>query len=370
MKFIANSQALHTELAFLAGVVNSKASTIPVLQNVLLESTGKTAIKLTGSDLDVTLTCEADAHVVKAGAILVPLSKLLAITKTLPKTADITLESLNTGGAKVTCERASFKLMAPARDQFPELPEIKEGGLEVPSDSFRAMIDSTIYAITEEESRYTLSGTKVEIDQTGMRMITTDGHRLAFTEIKEFSAKDKTEVLIPRKALGELAKISAAHEGSLRFVAEENHIYFQVGTRTLSSRLLSGQFPNYEIVIPKSNDQEVIASGSAIREAVRRVALMADDRSKAIRLEIKPGELRISASSAEHGEAVEAIPVEFEGEEITIGFNSKYLIDYYNLIDGDSSVKMAFKDGNSQVLLTPAAAGAMNTFGIIMPMRV
>ncbi|MGH9961966.1 MAG: hypothetical protein ACREBC_33360, partial [Pyrinomonadaceae bacterium] len=179
MKFIINAQTLQTELAFLSGVVANKSNTIPVLQNIIIASENTSSLKISGTDLDVSLSCQTEAAVSEPGTILVPLAKLLAITKTLPKTADMTFQSLENGGAKLTCERASFKLMAPEFEAFPEIQEPKEGAIEIPTDIFSNMIASTIYAITQEESRYTLSGAKVEIDESSMRMITTDGHRLA-----------------------------------------------------------------------------------------------------------------------------------------------------------------------------------------------
>jgi DNA polymerase-3 subunit beta len=232
------------------------------------------------------------------------------------------------------------------------------------------MIASTIYAITQEESRYTLSGAKVEIDESSMRMITTDGHRLAKSENKEITSKTTIDVLIPRKALAELAKICSAHEGTLRFTTDPNHIYFQVGSRSLSARLLSGQFPNYEMVIPKANDNSFATDVTAFREAVRRVSLMADGRSHAIRLDIKAGQLNFSASTPDDGEALESIPIDFNGEETSIGFNSQYLLDSYNALGHQDLVTLSFKDGNSQVMLVPGAALANHSLAVIMPCRL
>jgi DNA polymerase III subunit beta len=370
MKFIINAQTLQTELAFLSGIVANKSNTIPVLQNIIIASENVSSLKISGTDLDVSLSCQTEAAVSEPGTILVPMGKLLAITKTLPKTADMTFQSLENGGAKLTCERASFKLMAPEFEAFPEIQEPKEGAIEIPTDIFSNMIASTIYAITQEESRYTLSGAKVEIDESSMRMITTDGHRLAKSENKEITSKTTIDVLIPRKALAELARICAAHQGTLRFTTDPNHIYFQVGSRSLSARLLSGQFPNYEMVIPKANDNSFATDVTAFREAVRRVSLMADDRSHAIRLDIKAGQLNFSASTPDNGEALESIPIDFNGEETSIGFNSQYLLDSYNALGHQDLVTLSFKDGNSQVMLVPGAALANQSLAVIMPCRL
>jgi DNA polymerase-3 subunit beta len=368
MKFVINAQTLHTELAFLSGVAERK-NTIPVLQNIIITSEGTNMLKLSATDLDVTLSCRAEAIISEPGTILVPMGKLLAITKTVPKTADMNFQSIKDGGAKLTCERANFKLLAPAFDSFPEIKESQDGAIEIPANVFSTMINSTLYAITQEESRYTLSGAKVEIDENGMRMITTDGHRLAKTENKDVTSREKIDLLIPRKALAELAKICAAHEGSLSFSSDANHIYFQVGTRSLSARLLFGQFPNYEMVIPKNNSNSFTTNISAFRETLKRIALMADDRSHSIRLDIKPNQLTFSASTPDDGEAIENIPIEFEGEETAIGFNSEYLLEAYASLNSEQAI-MSFKDGNSQVMIVPAIPNATGVSSVVMPLRL
>jgi DNA polymerase-3 subunit beta len=369
MKFTINAQTLQTELAFLNGVAERK-NTIPVLQNLSIVSEDNSTLKISATDLDVTLSCQAEAIISKPGSILVPMDKLLAITKSFPKTADISFQGLENGGAKLTCERANFKLMAPSFESFPEIKEPRKGAIEIPANIFSSMINSTIYAITQEESRYTLSGAKVEIDNQSMRMITTDGHRLAKSENKTVTSKDKIDVLIPRKALAELAKICAVHEGAVSFASDTNHIYFQVGTRSLSARLLSGQFPNYEMVIPKNNSNSFNTNISQFRETLKRVALMADERSHSIRLDIKPNQLTLSASTPDDGEAIESIPIEFEGEETAIGFNSQYLLDSYASLNGSEEATMSFKDGNSQVLIQPTTPTTNSVIGIVMPLRI
>lgn len=368
MKFVIKAQTLQTELAFLSGVADRK-NTIPVLQYLSIVSENDTTLKISATDLDVTLSCQVEAIVSQQGSILVPAAKLLAITKSFPKTADITFQSLNDGGAKLTCERANFKLQAPGFDSFPELTEPRKGAIDIPTNIFSSMITSTIFAITQEESRYTLSGAKVEIDQTSLRMITTDGHRLAKSENKTITTEKSISLIIPRKALAELAKISAAHPGNLSMAADENHIYFQAGSRSLTARLLAGQFPNYEMVIPKNNNHSFTVNVSAFRETLKRVSLMADERSHSIRMDIRPNQLTFSASTPDDGEAIENVPIEFEGEETAIGFNSEYLLEAYGSLSSDQAT-MSFKDGNSQVMVVPATPTLNDLSSIIMPLRL
>jgi DNA polymerase-3 subunit beta len=369
MKFTINAQTLQTELAFLSGVSEQK-NTIPVLQNLSIVSDGNSTLIISATDLDVTLSCKAEAIVSKPGSILVPMGKLLAITKSIPKTADITFQALENERVKLTCERANFTLIAPAFDSFPEIKNSPEAAIEIPANIFSSMINSTLYGITQEESRYTLSGAKVEIDDQSMKMITTDGHRLAKSENTTVTSKDKIDVLIPRKALAQLAKISAVHDGSVSFASDTNHIYFQVGTRSLSSRLLTGQFPNYEMVIPKNNPNSFAMNISQFRETLKRVALMADERSHSIRMDIKPNQLTLSASTPDDGEAIEHIPIEYDGEETAIGFNSEYLLDSYGSLNGSQQATMSFKDGNSQVLIEPTTPTTNSVIAIVMPLRL
>ena len=372
MKFKITAQTLLTELALLAGVAaNNKSNTMPVLQNVIIASEGSNALQISATDLDVTLSCQVEASVSEPGTILVPVAKLLAITRSLPKTADMAFRSLDDGGAQLSCERSNFKLLAPEAGSFPEIKPPQKGAIEIPANIFSSMINATIFAITQEESRYTLSGAKVEIDTTGIKMVTTDGHRLAKAENKEIASATRVDVLIPRKALAELTKICAAHQGVVSFSLDENHIYFEIGSRSLSSRLLFGQFPNYEMVIPKDNDRSFTIDIPTIREALKRVSLMADERSHAVRLDIKPGQLHFTASTPDDGEATEIIPIEFEGEELAIGFNSQYLLDSYNSLNAYDQATMSFKDGNSQVMIFPAVAAAANdTLTVVMPLRI
>ena len=377
--FTIKVQALLTELALMRDVEDHRTS-IPVLHNLRIVTETPTSLKLTATDLDVTLTAQVDAVITQPGAILVPLGKLLAITKTLPKTADISFQALEQGGAQVTCERASFKLVAPEIDSFPELPKICEGTIQIPATTIATMITSTIFAITDEESRYTLSGAKLEIDQNSLRMVTTDGHRLAKSEDKTTTIENPVEALIPEKALAALAKICAAHDGPLTFAADENHAHFNVGSRVLIARLLYGQFPDYKMVFPKDNTHSFTADVALFRETLRRVSLMADERSHSVRLEVRTnGSLTLMATNSEGGQAIEDLPINLQqgttapadaGDvAVSIGFNGRYILDALGSIDSDQAT-MTFKDANSQVMILPAIPTTIDVANVVMPMRI
>jgi len=371
MEFNISKNTLQKELAFVQGVVERK-NTIPVLSNILIESIGENTIRFTGTDLDVTIRCETEADEIKTpGAMCVQARKLFDISRLLPD-APVNFRKEENDWVTVKCERSNFKVAGVARDTFPEVPSFKSAPTKMPADVFKTFIDHTIFAITQEESRYTLSGAKFMLDKTGAKMVTTDGHRLAYIE-RRTQAKDAAteplDALIPRKTLAELTKLTTNYEGEINLGADQNHIYFEVGSRLLISRMLTGQFPNYEMVMPKTNDKSVVFDGAQLNQAIRRVALMADDRSHAIRFNLAPGNLHISSQNAEEGEARESIATEYAGEETEIGFNAQYLQDFLNVI-GDGQIAFEFKDSNSQAQLRPAEMSDYDYKYVIMPMRI
>jgi DNA polymerase-3 subunit beta len=370
MQFVVSKQNLQKELGFVQGVVEKK-NTIPVLSNILIESVGENSIRIIGTDLDVTIRCDMDAEsITTPGSICVPARKLFEIARLLPD-APVSFKKEDNDWVTVKCDRAKFKLVGVAKDAFPEVPSFKSAPTKIPAEILKTFIDRTIFAITQEESRYTLSGAKFILDKSGAKMVTTDGHRLAYVERKQVT-KNGTEpidTLIPRKTLAELTKLTAGYDGEISLGMDENHIYFEVGPRLLISRMLYGQFPNYEMVMPKNNDKAIEFDSSSLNLAIRRVALMSDERSHAIRFHIEPSQLVISSQNAEEGEANETIQAEYGGEEADIGFNAQYLQDFLNVV-GDGKVAFEFKDGNSQAQLRPTDTGDYEYKYIVMPMRI
>ena len=369
MQFVVSKQNLQRELAYVQGVVEKK-NTIPVLSNILIESVGENNVRLTGTDLDVTIRCDMDAEVSTTGSICVQARKLFEIARLLPD-APVTFKKEDNDWVTVTCDKTRFKMVGVARDAFPEVPSFKSAPTKLSAEIIKSFIDKTIFAITQEESRYTLSGAKFILDETGAKMVTTDGHRLAYVERKGVSknGNDAIDTLIPRKTLAELTKLTTGFEGEISLGLDNNHIFFEVGPRLLVSRMLYGQFPNYDMVMPKNNDKSVQFDCGLLNAAVRRVALMSDERSHAIRFHLEPNQLVISSQNAEEGEASETIQAEYSGEETDIGFNAQYLQDFLNVI-GDGAVAFEFKDGNSQAQLRPAEGGDYDYKYVVMPMRL
>jgi len=394
MEFVIKQSVLKDELGFVQGIVEKK-STIPVLSNILIESVGENNIRIIGTDLDVTIRCEASADIKQSGSICVQARKLFDIVRLLDD-ADVHFIKDENEWVKLSCGKSNFRLAGVSKDNFPEVPSFKSAPMKLSAEIFNHFIHNTAFAITSEQSRFTLSGAKFMIDGTSAKMVTTDGHRLAYIErqLPENSATDTMDALIPKKALLELVKIARDAKGEVSFGEDPNHIYFEVEGRLLITRKLSGTFPNYEMVIPKDNDKVVTFDADEMKTAIRRVALMADERTRSVRLTIKPNEIEIGAQSSEEGEASEKISADYSGEEVNIGFNSQYLQDFLNVISstdaetnetrqetdgekvkvkesgGKPRIAFEFKDGNAQTQMSIAGDKNYIYKYIVMPLRI
>jgi DNA polymerase III subunit beta len=392
MEFVIKQGALKDELGFVQGIVEKK-TTIPVLSNILIESIGENTIRIVGTDLDTTIRCEALAEIKQAGAMCIQARKLFDIVRLLPD-ADVHFKKEENEWVKVTCAKSNFRLAGVSKDNFPEVPNFKSAPLKLSAKVFNQFIHLTGFAITQEQSRFTLSGAKFIVGDGAIKMVTTDGHRLAYIEKKE-AMEGSMDALIPKKALVELVKIAREDAGDISFGEDTNHIYFEVGGRLLITRKLTGSFPNYEMVIPKNNDKVVTFDADEMKAAIRRVSLMADERTRSVKLTIKPNEIEIGAQSSEEGEANEAISAEYAGEEVQIGFNAQYVQDFLNVIgsneteaaaseqetEGDkvkvkeggrttSRIAFEFKDANAQTMMRLADDTGYDYKYIVMPLRI
>ncbi len=331
MEFTIKQSVLKEELGYMQGVVERK-STIPVLSNILIESLGENSIRMVGTDLDVTVRCDAEAEIKESGSMCIQARRLFELVRTLDG-GDVHFKKEDNEWVRMKTGRANIRLAGVSREQYPEIPIFKSAPLKLPAATFSYFIQNTSFAITNEQSRFTLSGAKFVLADGIARMVTTDGHRLAFVEkaIDE-SGEDKIDVLIPKKALLELVKLTRGSGGDVQFGEDQNHIYFETDGRLLISRKLTGNFPNYEMVMPRDNDKKVVFDLADMKSAVRRIALMADERNRSIRVVIREGEVEVKASSSEEGEGQEVVPADYTGEEVTLGFNHLYLQEFLNNI--------------------------------------
>jgi DNA polymerase-3 subunit beta len=370
MQFTISKADLLKELNLLQGVVEKK-NTIPILSNVLIETSTSSLISLVATDLDVSLQTEAAADVTKFGAVVVQAKKLFDIVRNLPD-SDIHFSKEDNDWVKIHCGTSDFKIIGQAKEHFPATPQMESYPVTMQAAALHKLISRTIFAITQEESRYALNGALFAYSAEQLQMVATDGHRLALAALDNSSKtgdEAKTSVIIPKKALNELLKLTASSEEMMGFANDENHLYFQLGPRKLTTRKLSGQFPNYELVVPKNNDKTVPLNAERITQAIRQAALMADERSRSVKFEFNDNRLSITSQSADIGDAKVVIPVDYNGASVTIGFNAQYLLDFLNNVSADE-ILFEFKDEQSPALMRPANDEGFDYKYVVMPMRL
>jgi DNA polymerase-3 subunit beta len=371
MEITVSKFELLQELSATQGVVERK-TTIPILSNYLLEAAGD-RLSLTATDLDLSLRTSCNAKVKKEGSCTIPARKLHDYVKVLPD-SDITIKLLENHWVSIRCGRSNTKMVGMARANFPTLPLFPTAGVvKIPAQVLRGMIARTSFAIANEESRYTLNGALMVLKPESITMVATDGHRLAHVErtserFEGVSGEMKT--LIPKKAMDELrALVDSTDVETIEFAKDESTLFFRIGPRLLTSRQLTGQFPNYEAVLPKDNNKTVSIHGEDLAGAISRVAQFADERSRAVRLKLEKGELKLSASSTETGESEDSIEVDYSGEPLTIGFNAQYIADFLKA-SGSGDVRLELKDPQSAGQLRPVEGEDYKYRYIVMPMRI
>lgn len=368
MKFTVKRNSLLNELNLVQGVIEKK-STIPILSNILLECSGE-HIDIAATDLDVTIRCGCAASISEEGTTTLSARRLFDIVRLLPEGADIDFSLLENDWVELRSGNSEYKIVALPKENFPSIPESAPATAQIPGGLLRSMIQRTMFAITQEESRYSLNGALLALLPNEIRMVATDGHRLALvSKSMEIPGVDmEVRALIPRKTLVEIQKLIGEQDLMLVFGRDENHLFFSVRGKMLVSRVLAGQFPNYELVIPRDNDKYIVASARELGDGIRRAAIMADEKLKAIRLSFKSGAIELTASCALAGEAREVVPVEFEGESLDIGFNPAYLLDFIGVC-GSESVSISIKDSETQGLFRPVGGSDLDYRYVVMPMK-
>ena len=381
MELVVRKTDLLRELQLFQGIVERK-NTIPILANVLIEADGD-EVKLLATDLEVGLRSRCSASIARGGSLTLPAKKLYEIVKALPET-DVRIEQ-DRNGVKVAADRFDSRMQTLPREDFPTMPEATGADrATLPRDVLRQMVTKTQFAITGEDTRYFLNGALFILRPDSMSLVSTDGHRLALITVPREaeapptgrsggrvaeSADDEVRVILPRKTLLELARLLADGEGEIQYERGENHLFFDVGGRLLISRMIDGQFPAFERVIPKSNDKQIEFDRDRLTSAVRRVALLSNERSRAVKFQMEGGKVEIASSSPEFGEAKEVLIVEYGGPQVTICFNAQYVLDFLAVTETDG-VSLEFKDEMSQAVMKPVGAQGYDYTYVIMPMRI
>ena len=370
MEFSVKQSDLLNELAMTQGVIERK-TTIPILSNLLIEAKGS-RVTITATDLELSIHTSFEAKVKKEGAATIPAKKLLELVRLLPD-EEIRFKLLENHWVQVVCDKKSYKMVGMARDNFPAIPAFPHTLVKIPSKILQGLISKTQFAISMEESRYTLNGGLLLLKPDTLSMVATDGHRLALAEIdyKLAGLNSEVRVLIPKKAMAEVQKLAseAGNDALIEFARDDSHLFFQVGPRLLISRILTGQFPNYEAVLPRENNKSVVLERGELNDAVRRVSQLADQRSHAVKFAVAKEGVEISASSPEYGEAKENIDKEYKGDPVAIGFNAQYLLDFLSAA-ADGPVSIELKDEQSAGQMRPLADEPYRYRYVIMPMRI
>jgi len=371
MEITVSKFELLRELTATQGVVERK-TTIPILSNYLFEASGD-KLSLTATDLDLSLRTSCTAKVKKEGACTIPARKLHDYVKLLPD-AEITIKLLENHWVSIRCGRSNTKMVGMAKSNFPTLPTFPTAGVvKIPGQVLRSMIAKTGFAIANEESRYTLNGALMVLKPESATMVATDGHRLAHIERpgeKFDGVSGEMKTLVPKKCMDELRSLLDSTDAEMiEFAKDESTLYFRIGQRLLTSRQLTGQFPNYEAVLPKDNSKSVTLNADELSQAISRVAQFADERSRAVRLKLEKGELKLSASSTETGESEDSLETDYNGDALTIGFNAQYVLDFLKAA-GSGEVKLELKDAQSAGQLRPVGSEDYKYRYIVMPMRI
>ncbi len=370
MEFTVRKFDLLQELTLIQGVVERK-TTIPILANVLVKAEGG-ELAIAATDLEIGLKSVCPSKTTVPGILTLPAKRLYEIVRALPD-KEIKFKRGDANWISVTCGSSRFRIAGLPQEDFPALPESKAASVSIPADVLSKLITRTIFSISTEDSKYTLSGALLLLKPGSITMVATDGHRLAHVEKTEAleDVNEEIKVLVPKKAMAELVRIIAENADAERigFSRDENHLFFDMGKRILISRMLTGQFPNYEAVLPRGNDRTFLVNREEITSAIKRVAILSDERSRTVKMAIGNGSLEITASHSDLGEAHETLEVEYNKEDLQVGFNYQYLLDFLTTAD-EPEVSFEFKDSESAAQLRVQPSTDYNYRYVVMPMRI
>jgi len=366
MKFSIKKENIFTELQLLQGIVE-KRNTMPILANILIDA-DKERVELIGTDLEVGLRTDIETDVKEVGSGTIAGKKIYEIVRSLPEGKDVEFSFVNEKMMEISSGPSHFKVLCRPKDDYPQVPEARfEKNIIIPLDKFKEMINRVYFAITQEQ-RYYLNGALMILNKDKMELISTDGHRLAYTssEIENVEIDEEIRRIVSKKTIGELRKFE---DEEVKFDMDESNLFFNVKNRTLISRIIEGKFPNYNAVIPKDNHNVLSLNSKEITDAIRRVSLLSTERSKGIKVKLEKDKVELFSSNPELGEARDQVSTEYNGDKFEIGFNSQYILDFLTTVESDN-VRFEMKDQNSAVLMTPEESDEIEYKYILMPMKI
>lgn len=376
MELTVSKSDLQKELQLCQGVVE-KRSTIPILSNVLLRAAAG-RLQIAATDLDVTILSSCAARVATPGGVTIEARRLFDVIRSLPDD-DVSIAIQDNNSVQIESGTARFRLLGLPAEDYPTLPTVNVGeSFTIPLDELKTMVAKVKFAITHEETRFQLNGALLKLLPNKIEMVATDGHRMALISFpsalagaKEKKGADLT-ILIPRKALDEIVRLEASEDGTVRFGVSENQLFFEAGDRRLLARMIDVNFPNYMEVISRDNDRRVLVDRERLLATIKRVSLVANERTRAVRFEFTPGRLTVSSTNPELGDASEVVPIDYAGQSFHVGLNAAYLMDFLAAAD-TPTVSLDLKDENSQCIGRPASAAEELPYDylyVVMPMRL
>jgi DNA polymerase-3 subunit beta len=369
MKLTITREQLQEGLVAVAASVPAK-TTLPILSNILLEAT-RDGIRLSGTDLDIAVSTTLSAAVDEEGAITLPARKLVEIVRELPSAA-IRLTASGEQRVTIECGRSRFRLLGLPREEFPAFPTVKfEGGWRTSSRELQKLIGHVAFAASTEESRPILNGVLWELRPERMRMVATNGHRLARMDVptSETQGASQADLIVPPKALEQIRRLFDTEE-TVEIARSENHLGFRTASTQIFTRLIEGPYPNYEQVIPRENDKAATADKGALTAALRRMSIVASDQTHRIRMAFANGSCKLSVQTPDLGEAQEELNVSYEGDPLEIGFNAAYLLEILKYIPTDE-VRMTFKAPERAATCEPVGWDDPASYlALVMPLRL
>jgi DNA polymerase-3 subunit beta len=366
MKFTVTTDKIQSALAAVMSAVPAK-STLPILGNVLLEA--DKVLKLSATDLEISITTALDTKITKKGSIAIPAKTFSEIINALPQT-EIEIEALN-NRVEMRFGTGDYKISGMAADEFPRLPEVNiSKEIRLPADVMRRMIQKTSYAASTDETRPALNGMFWHTSGEKMRMVATDGHRLAKIEADNTKLQGLFgDVILPPRALNLINRLTGDTVSEIGVIFGDNSLIFTCGNNTVSSRVIEGPYPNYEQVIPKYNNKSLIVSKTLLMDTVRRVAILSNSLTHQVKFSITKNTLQLSATNIDlGGEAVEKLPCQYDGEDIEIGYNAAYIIDILKQLEGDE-VKFSLSTAVAAAVITSVSESS-DYVCLVMPLRL
>jgi DNA polymerase-3 subunit beta len=368
MRFTISREKLQEGLGAVGASIPGK-TTLPVLANILVETTEK-GIRLSGTDLDIAVSTEVAADIESNGAITIPARKLTEIARELPP-APVKIATAGEQRVTLECGRSKFKLLGLPRDEFPTFPVVRfQESWRIRSGELQKLISHTAFAVSSEESRPILNGVLWELRPEFMRMVATNGHRLAKMEVPIKSAgAPGTDLIVPPKALEQIRRLFPADE-ELEIARGDNHLGFRSPFTAVFTRLIEGPYPNYEQVIPRDNDRVGLVDKVALISALKRMSVIASDQTHRIRMSFNAGMLKFSVQTPDLGEAQDELPVRFTGDALDIGFNANYLLEILKYMPTDE-VRMTFKAPERACTIEPEGwSDPAKYLCLVMPLRL